>query len=59
MSTALKQAWECTACKAHGDVPYQYNDDVWTVFQRISEAHASKSPECSEANSSRYVRVRP
>lgn len=38
--------WWCELCNSCGNVQVRTGEDVWTVAQRLLEAHGQRAPDC-------------
>ena len=43
-----KQGWTCDECGISGEVNYEEGDDVMTVYNKITDGHQQKSPQCEQ-----------
>lgn len=42
----MEQKWFCEMCNANGSVPVETGEDVWSVVNKIRDAHVISSPTC-------------
>lgn len=47
MAEAHTTGWRCEVCGAQGTLPHPADVDVYTMVNRVSDAHREASPDCT------------